>query len=414
MSGRYRRGRRRTWTSGFRRSRGYPNMRSSMVKRSRGNLRAANNQNDTSDVVINLMKSVDVGINGGFTYQMDGEQPVNHSKISQGTCALNIYDLLRKSDFYNSYANMYDQFRITSIKVKITPVRWSSYDQQQSAINAPETVVGNIQTSEGRYKIRYQYNPAYSTLIEVEDPLHDGQTMQIRVRNPAYANPDLGVPTVNAPLYFGINPLSNQTIQPGGEGVYVANAAGNYDNIDLDPDMALFEVAQTVGGEWFYVAMILINFVAVGLAVTLNIQSSVGRVLFAMGRDNMIFGSKFLSKISKFQTPMNAILLSMVLSIVIVFALDLDIILRFVNFGAVTAFAAINLSVVIYFFIKKKNRDYFRSLIAPLFGFVVCAFVWSGFDKLTMLTGLVWVVVGIIVGLIKTKGYKEKPKDLEI
>ena len=61
MSGRYRRGRRRTWTSGFRRSRGYPNMRSSMVKRSRGNLRAANNQNDTSDVVINLMKSVDVG-----------------------------------------------------------------------------------------------------------------------------------------------------------------------------------------------------------------------------------------------------------------------------------------------------------------------------------------------------------------
>lgn len=235
MSGRYRRGRRRTWNSGFRRSRSYSTMRSSMAKRSRGNLRAANNQNDTSDVVINLMKSVDVGVSGGFTYQMDGEQPVNHSKISQGTCALNIYDLLRKSDFYNSYANMYDQFRITSVKVKITPVRWSSYDQQQSAINAPETVVNQVQTSEGKYKIRYKYNPAYSALVEVEDPSNDGQTMTIRVRNADYAVPPIeNQPSADSPLYLGVNPLTNQVIAAE-NGVYVPNPAGNYNNIDLEP-----------------------------------------------------------------------------------------------------------------------------------------------------------------------------------
>jgi len=233
MNSRYRRGRRRTFTSGFRRSRSYSSFRTTMARRSRGNLRAAVNQNDTSDVVINLMKSVDVGVNGGFTYQMDGEQPVNHTKFVQGTCALNIYDLLRKSDFYNSYANMYDQFRITSIKVKVTPVRWSSYDQQQSSVNAPETIVNQVNLANGKFGIRYQYNPAYSAQIEVEDPINVGQVMTINVRNPEYMDPRPADPTALVPLYLGINPLGNQPFQPQ-EGVYEQNPNGNYNNIDLE------------------------------------------------------------------------------------------------------------------------------------------------------------------------------------
>lgn len=185
------------------------------------------------------------------------------------------------------------------------------------------------------------------------------------------------------------------------------------DYMSLNPDMALFDIAKEVGGEWFYVAMIIVNVIAVGLAVTLNIQSAVGRVLFSMGRDNMIPGSSFLSKVSRFQTPMNALLTSMVFSVIIILALDLNTILRFINFGAVTAFASINIAVIVYFFFKKKDGQIFRSLIAPLIGFSVCAFVFTGFDKATMLTGLVWVILGVAIGLIKTKGYKEKPTDVE-
>lgn len=190
-----------------------------------------------------------------------------------------------------------------------------------------------------------------------------------------------------------------------------ALAHQNY--MDLDPDMALFDIAKTVGGEWFYIVMIFINVIAVGLVVTLNIQSAVGRVLYSMGRDNVLFGSKFLGKLSKYQTPMNAILVSMVLSIVIILALELNTILMFINFGAVTAFASINLAVIIYFFFKKKDKQIFRSFIAPLIGFAVCAFVWSGFDKATVTVGLSWLLVGVILGFIKSKGYKEKPADLD-
>lgn len=194
---------------------------------------------------------------------------------------------------------------------------------------------------------------------------------------------------------------------------YLASLAHkNY--MDLNPDMALFDIAKEVGGQWFYVAMIIINIIAVGLAVTLNIQSAVARVLYAMGRDNAIVGSKFLSQLHpKYQTPRNAILVSMVISIILILTLDINTIVMFVNFGAVTAFLSLNLAVIYYFFIKKKQRDIkgiFFHLIFPLIGAFVCGFVWTGFDTKTMITGLVWILIGAIIGYVKTDGYKRTIK----
>lgn len=120
MSGRYsRRARRSTWASRrtyYRRSR----FGSNAARRARGNMRAASQQNDTSDVVINLMTTVKTGVTG-YT-NISGE-------FSVGVAALNVYDLLRKSEFFDSYKNMYDQFRITRVQVKLTPVTWKTYDQ---------------------------------------------------------------------------------------------------------------------------------------------------------------------------------------------------------------------------------------------------------------------------------------------
>lgn len=132
MSGRYRRGgfssRRRFARARYRGSRF-----SSSVRRARGNQRAANNQNDVSNVVVNLMKRVKTGVTAIFDTVTTIENGHNVMSISKtyeiGTVAINVYDLLRQSEFYQSYANMYDQFRVTSVKVKVTPVAWKVYDQ---------------------------------------------------------------------------------------------------------------------------------------------------------------------------------------------------------------------------------------------------------------------------------------------
>ena len=175
------------------------------------------------------------------------------------------------------------------------------------------------------------------------------------------------------------------------------------DYAGLDPDMALFDIAKTVGGEWFYITMIIINVLAVGLAVTLNAQSAVSRVLFSMARDKSLPFSTALNKLhSKYKTPTNAIIFSMAISVVLILFVDMNSILMLISFGALTSFMVLNLAVIIYFFFKKKERGvkgFFFHLLFPLIGFLVCASVWFGFDKVTMLAGLSWLVVGVLVAI---------------
>ncbi|WP_251555194.1 APC family permease [Neobacillus muris] len=187
--------------------------------------------------------------------------------------------------------------------------------------------------------------------------------------------------------------------------------------MNLNPDMAMFDISREIGGYYFYVAMIMINVVAVGLAVTLNVQSAVSRVLFAMGRDNFLPGSKWLKHIQPtFRTPANAILLSMIISIILILTVPIGTILMFVNFGAVTAFTILNFSVMVYFFFKQKERGvngFFYHLLFPFIGFAVCAFVWTGFDMKTKAVGISWIFVGAVVGFIKSKGYKQAGPSIE-
>ena len=160
MSGRFGRRRfNRRGYSAYRRYGGANRYRSSMARRARGNARAANNQNDTSDVVINLIKPVCVGVSK--------VKANDNTLFSEGVCALNIFDILRKSEFYKSYANMYDQFRITSIKVKINPVQWETFDQADSIVNGNS--LNGQKTIASRYH-EYQLNALFNVGDDGVDP----------------------------------------------------------------------------------------------------------------------------------------------------------------------------------------------------------------------------------------------------
>ena len=143
MSGRFRR--RYGGYSGWRSSRfagrrSYRTNSRSLRARARGNQRAANQQADVSDVIINLMNSC-----VSMVYPISNIDPTGNAAeveatatkefVNIGTCVINIFDLLKKSDFFNCYAPMYDQFRITKVQVKITPVKWNTFNQQTSIVN---------------------------------------------------------------------------------------------------------------------------------------------------------------------------------------------------------------------------------------------------------------------------------------
>lgn len=119
-------GRRRRYYSGrsrYSRSSGrVSRYSSSSTKRAVGNYRAALQQRDQSSVNLSIptyisVSTQDIAIHNPF--YASGSQNVT---ISNGGCvAINVFDLLRKSTFFQSYANMYDQIKLDRIRIKLTP-----------------------------------------------------------------------------------------------------------------------------------------------------------------------------------------------------------------------------------------------------------------------------------------------------
>ncbi|MCU5279860.1 APC family permease [Bacillus cereus] len=194
---------------------------------------------------------------------------------------------------------------------------------------------------------------------------------------------------------------------------YVATLA-HPNHADLNEEMALFDIAKEIGGNGFFQFMIIVNVLSAGVATTLNIQSAVSRIMYAMGRDNILPFSGFFAKLhSKHDTPVNSIITAGVISTIIILVGSIPTVLMFINFGAVTSFTVLNMAVIYYFFFKKKQRGikgFLLHVMAPMVGILVCGYVWTGFDMLAYGAGFSWVFVGIVIGAIKSKGYKIVPK----
>ncbi|SIT08020.1 hypothetical protein [Alicyclobacillus vulcanalis] len=78
-----------------------------------------------------------------------------------------------------------------------------------------------------------------------------------------------------------------------------------------------------------------------------------------------------------------------------------------------TAFLLLNATVVVYFYFRQRGyRHIFKYLLLPLCGFVVIGYVWLGFDRTTFIFGFCWMALGIVIGAVKSKGYREVPPTL--
>src|SRR5699024_643886 len=134
-------------------------------------------------------------------------------------------------------------------------------------------------------------------------------------------------------------------------------------------------------------------------------------VLYSMARDRKL--PHFLSKVHpKYKTPYASTLLVAVISVILgfVFLGGIDALASLVNFGALSAFLLLNISVMYHFLIKNKSKSYFDYSILPVIVFIVIGFVWVNFDPNTFILGFSWLVVGIIVTII----FVIRGKDLTI
>jgi amino acid transporter len=178
------------------------------------------------------------------------------------------------------------------------------------------------------------------------------------------------------------------------------------------PDTAFYEIVQRVGGTWLRLITIGAVVLSAGIANASVAQAAVARILFAMARDGKL--PAVLARIHpRHKTPYVSSLLVAVISIIagFIFAGHLDNLSRIVNFGALTAFLLLHLSVINYFFIRRRSRAFMRHLVSPILGFVLIAYVLYEMDMTAKILGACWLVVGTIYYVVSAKmpGKKSLP-----
>ena len=109
------------------------------------------------------------------------------------------------------------------------------------------------------------------------------------------------------------------------------------------------------------------NALAVGLANAVAAQSATSRLLFSMSRDGRLPG--FLSYVNtRTKVPERAILLVGALTLVLglFFVGQIAVISSLVNFGALTAFLLLHVSVVVWYVGRNGSKNYFLHLVSPI------------------------------------------------
>ncbi len=180
----------------------------------------------------------------------------------------------------------------------------------------------------------------------------------------------------------------------------------------FDKSTALFDACAVAIGEWFRIVLLVVNILAIGIANTLNAQAACSRVLYSMSRDRLL--PRFLSKVHpKYQTPHLAVFFIGIIAALCAAVFTDEQLTKLVNFGAISSFVMLNFAVFWFFFIREGRRglaDTWRYLLCPMVGMAILLYVWSGFDHMTQIIGFAWLAVGLVIGFIKSKGYKEVPE----
>lgn len=177
-----------------------------------------------------------------------------------------------------------------------------------------------------------------------------------------------------------------------------------------DPEAASSEIAQSVGGMLFasiFIAITVTGNIVGGSAA----QLSTSRLLFAMGRDNVIPRKFFGYVHPRTGVPIFNVILSAVFSLSALF-FDLETAISFFSFGAFTAFTFVNLSVIAYYIVKKRLRTPKTIILYLIFPIIALSFIgmlWYNMDSKALTLGVMWNVIGFGYLLYLTKAFREKP-----
>jgi len=195
----------------------------------------------------------------------------------------------------------------------------------------------------------------------------------------------------------------------GGLLVYLAQLVwpdyNSYPNIET----AFVDVTGRVGGVWLFKAMAALLVVA-NIGAGLTMQVGAARLLFGMGRDDVIPRRIFAYLHPVRNTPNRNIWLLGVLAFVGSLVMSYELTAEILNFGAFLGFMGVNLAVFWQFWVRRaegRQRKVFADIVLPVLGFLICSVIWLGLQTPAKIAGGIWFVVGVVVLISHTRGFRQ-------
>ena len=146
-------------------------------------------------------------------------------------------------------------------------------------------------------------------------------------------------------------------------------------------------------------------------ASAMTSQTSVSRILFAMGREGVLPRKVFYNLHPKFHTPHLALICVAAFSLIALF-IPLNLVVSMISFGALVAFTSVNACVIkSHLFTQAKENYNLKGFLSygllPLIGMCLTIWLWINLDSHAMTIGLIWFALGMSYLIYITKFFKQ-------
>jgi amino acid transporter len=174
-------------------------------------------------------------------------------------------------------------------------------------------------------------------------------------------------------------------------------------------ETAFIDVTGRVGGPVLFHAMVILLVVA-NIGAGLTSQVGAARLLFGMGRENVIPRRIFARLHPVRNTPWINILLLGILAYGGAQVMSYELTAELLNFGAFLGFMGVNLAVIWSFWLRpapSRARSLLLDLLLPAAGFLFCLVIWVGLSIPAKIAGSIWLVVGFAVLTHHTQWFRK-------
>lgn len=162
------------------------------------------------------------------------------------------------------------------------------------------------------------------------------------------------------------------------------------------PETAFLDVARAAGGNILYQAMAIV-FLLAALGSALAGQAGAARLLFAMGREQVLPRKWFGTIGNSGRVPAFNLLVIGAAAVAGSFLLSFEHAAELLNFGAFLGFIGVNAAAFRAFYQNAVpgERSLFRDAAPPLIGILFCLAIFVSLPRPALITGTLWLLLGV-------------------